>query len=648
MTGQPTGLPVDLQHLGETSEIATRQLSGWLRYLVQALGLAMAVYHILQLGGFFGVVTDPQKLYAVHLTFVLVLAFLVIPGRRGRAGPTVADWLLVAATVAVLVYVFVTFDELTRRAGVFPTREDVIIGTLLLIAVVEGVRRSTGLVLPIVSAVFTLYVFAGPYLPGLLGHKGFSYNTLISFLFSDNGIYSVPLGVSARYVYLFVLFGAFIEASGIGKFIVNLGLSLAGGKRGGPAKVSIITSSLFGTASGSSVANVMVDGVINIPLMKGTGFRGTVAGGVEAMNSTGGQIVPPVMGAAAFLMADIIGVPYATIAVGAVGPALLYYVAAYWMIDLYAASAGLRGLPREQLPRFYQVVRTHGYLLLPLVVLLYAIMGMAWSPFRAALAAIATTLVLSWLRADTRLDLKKIVGAAEDGAKRIIEIGVTCAAAGIIVGVLSLTGLGGKFSELLINLAGGRLLLALLATMVVAIILGMGMPTTAAYAIGASVLAPALIQLGVTPLAAHMFLLYFAVISAVTPPVALASFAAASIAKAPMWPTAVQATRLSIAGFLVPYMFVYGPAILVGQTPWIETVLALGTGVMGTLCLASAVIGYLMRPADLPERGLLLAAALLLIKPGWTTDLPGLMLLAVVIALQRVRPLIRPAPARPA
>jgi TRAP transporter 4TM/12TM fusion protein len=647
VTGQPTGLPVDLERLGETSEVPTRQLGGLLRYLVQALGVGMAAYHILQLGGFFGIVTDPQKLYAVHLAFVLVLAFLVIPGRRGRAGPTVADWLLVAATVAVLVYLFVTFEDLTGRAGVFPTREDVIIGTLLVVTVIEGVRRSTGLVLPIVCMVFILYVFAGPYLPGLLGHKGFSFNTLISFLFSDNGIYSVPLGVSARYVYLFILFGAFIEASGIGKFIVNLGLSLAGSKRGGPAKVSIITSSLFGTASGSSVANVMVDGVINIPLMKGTGFRGTVAGGVEAMNSTGGQIVPPVMGAAAFLMADIIGVPYSTIAVGAIGPALLYYVAAYWMIDLYAAHTGLHGLQREQLPRFGHIMRNHGYLLLPLVVLLYTIMGLAWSPFRAALAAIATTLVLSWLRADTRLDLKKIVGAAEDGAKRIIEIGATCAAAGIIVGVLSLTGLGGKFSELLINLAGGNLLFALIATMVVALILGMGMPTTAAYAIGASVLAPALIQLGVIPLAAHMFLFYFAVISAVTPPVALASFAAASIAKAPMWPTAIQATRLSIAGFLVPYMFVYGPAILVGQAPWTDTVLALATGVIGTLCLASAVIGYFLRPANLPERSLLLAAALLLIKPGWATDLPGLVLLAVVVALQRVRPLLRPVSTRP-
>lgn len=637
MTDQPTGLPVDITKTGDTSEVRGRTLRGVLLLLVQALGVAMAVYHILQLGGFFGVVTDPQKLYAVHLAFVLVLGFLLIPGLRGSQQPSLLDWVFVLFSLVVVVYVFVTFKALTGRAGVFPTREDVIVGTLLVLVVIEAVRRSTGLVLPIVSAAFVVYVFVGPYLPGLLAHKGFSFSTLISFLFSDNGIYGVPLGVSARYVYLFILFGAFIEASGIGKFIINLGLSIAGSKRGGPAKVSIITSALFGTASGSSVANVMVDGVINIPLMKATGFKPTVAGGVEAMNSTGGQIVPPVMGAAAFLMADIIGVPYSKIAIAAVGPALLYYVAAYWMIDLYAAQSRLFGLPKEQLPRFVAIMRRHGYMLIPLVVLLYMVMAMGASPFRAALAALALTVVVSWLRADTRLSLRKIIGAMEDGAKRTIEIGATCAAAGIIVGVLSLTGLGGKFSELLVNVAGGNLLLVLIATMVVAIILGMGMPTTAAYAIGASVLAPALIGLGVTKLGAHMFLLYFAVISAVTPPVALAAFAAASIAKAPMWPTGIQATRLSIAGFLIPYMFVYGPALLLGQRPWPESVLALVTGTIGTLCLAGAVIGYLLRPATWPERGILLGAALALIRPGLTTDLVGFGLLALVILWQRSR-----------
>jgi len=636
MSTEPPGLPVDTSKLGDASELTIRTLYGALRALVQAVAAAMAIYHILVLGRFFDIVTDPQKLYAMHLTFVVVLAFLLIPGRHGQARPTVIDWLLVLMTVIVVGYVFLTFEDLTQRAGVFPTREDVIVGVLLVIVTIEASRRATGNSLPILCAIFAVYPFIGPYLPGLLAHKGFSFNTVISFLFSDNGIYGIPIQVSARDVYLFILFGAFLEASNIGKFIVDLGLSVAGGRRGGPAKVSIVTSALFGTASGSSAANVMVDGVINIPLMKATGFRSAVAGGIEAMNSTGGQIVPPVMGAAAFLMADILGMPYSQVAVAAVGPALLYYVAAYWMIDLYAASQNLHGLPRKDLPRLGTIMFQHGYLLLPLVVLLYAIMGRGESPFRAALYGLGVAVVVSLFRADTRLTLRRIIGAMEEGGKRTIEIGVSCAAAGIIVGILALTGLGGKFSEVLINLTGGNLLLALFGTMIAAIILGTGLPTTAAYAIGASVLAPALIKLGALPLAAHMFLFYFSVISAVTPPVAFASFAAASIAKAPMWDTSIESMRFGIAGYIVPFMVVYGSSLLVGVAPWPETLLALATGAIGTLCLAAAVIGYITRPATLVERGLLLAAALFLIKPGLATDLVGLGLLVVVLAMQRL------------
>jgi len=639
------GLPVDTTKLGDASELTVRPLAGTLRAIVQAVAATMAIYHIVNLGRFFGIVTDPQKLYAMHLTFVVVLAFLLIPGRRGSTRPGVLDWLLILASIVVVGYVFLVFEELTGRAGVFPTQEDVIIGLVLVIVTIEASRRATGWSLPILCAIFAIYPFIGPWMPGLLNHKGFSFNTVISFLFSDNGIYGIPIQVSARDVYLFILFGAFLEASNIGKFIVDLGLSVAGGRRGGPAKVSIVTSALFGTASGSSAANVMVDGVINIPLMKATGFRGSVAGGIEAMNSTGGQIVPPVMGAAAFLMADILGVPYAKVAVAAIGPALLYYIAGYWMIDLYAASQNLHGLPRKDLPRFGEIMLQHGYLLLPLVALLYSIMGRGESPFRAALYGLAVALVVSMFRADTRVGLRKIIRAMEEGGKRTIEIGVSCAAAGIIVGVLALTGLGGKFSELIVNITGGNLPLALVGTMIAAIVLGTGLPTTAAYAIGASVLAPALIQLGVVPLAAHMFLFYFSVISAVTPPVAFASFAAASIAKAPMWDTSIESMRFGIAGYIVPFMVVYGKALLVGQTPWPETVLALATGTIGTLCLAAAVIGRLLRPTTLLDRILLLAASLLLIKTGWNTDLLGLALLGTVLLLQGVW---RPRALRPA
>ncbi|MDR5683880.1 MAG: TRAP transporter fused permease subunit [Armatimonadota bacterium] len=678
---EPQGrLEVSAEQLGETSEFRTRPLSGTMLQLVRWVGVAMAVFHIVVLG-FYS--TDPQKMYATHLMFASVLAFLLIPARkRGSPAPTWWDWTLVAASVAIVAYQLLYFMEITGRAGVLPNRYDVIAGVALIVVVVETVRRATGWAMPILAALFVLYAFVGPYLPGMLRHRGFDFATTVSFLFSDNGIYGTPIAASARYVYLFILFGAFMEVSGIGQFIVNVGLSLAGHRRGGPAKVSILTSALFGTASGSSAANVMVDGVINVPLMKSTGFRGPVAGAIEAMNSTGGQIVPPVMGAAAFLMADIIGVPYSRIAVAAIIPALLYFVAAYWMIDLYAARSDLHGLPRERLPVLRDVLFRHGYLIVPLALMLTLIMVFDYSPFRAALWALGATVLASWLSREgnlghpwlvaaiaayvaatrlglsvlwslavfgvavaalylvqpqTRAGVRRILDAMYDGSVRSIEIAATTAGAGMVVGILSLTGLGEKLSLALLSLSGGAILPVLLAAMVVALILGMGLPTTAAYAIMASTLAPALIQLNIPPLAAHLFLFYFACLSALTPPVALASFAAASLARAPMWETAWLGVRFALAGFIVPYMFVFGPSLLM-QGHWYDIAWSFLTGAVGTMCLAGAVVGYLFRPTSWVERGMLLVAALSLIRPGIVTDTVGFALLAAVVLLQRLRP----------
>jgi TRAP transporter 4TM/12TM fusion protein len=381
------------------------------------------------------------------------------------------------------------------------------------------------------------------------------------------------------------------------------------------------------------VANVVVDGVFNIPLMKASGFRPAIAGAIEAMNSTGGQIVPPVMGAGAFLMAEILGIPYGRIALVAVIPALLYYAAAFWMIDLEAAKSGIRGLARAELPRFGRLVARRGYLLLPLLVLFYFLMWEQVSPFRAAMWAIVVTGAVSWLHRETRMGPSAVARALADGGKRSVEIAVTCAAAGIIVGVLSQTGLGVKFALIVITYSGRSLLLALVFSMLVALVLGMGMPTTAAYAISASVLAPALTQLGVEPLAAHLFIFYFACISALTPPVALASFAAAAIARAPMWEVGLQSVRLSIAGYVIPYMFVYGPTLLL-EGRWPEITWAFLSAAIGTLALAAAVQGWLLARLGLVSRGLLAAAALLLIKPGLLTDALGLALLLVVAVPQ--------------
>jgi TRAP transporter 4TM/12TM fusion protein len=538
--------------------------------------------------------------------------------------------------IAPAAYIFIVFDEWIYRVGVVPNTLDFIFSTLFVLSVVEMARRSTGWPLAILSCLFILYGYFGNYMPGLFYHKGYSWPRMMTYLFSLDGILSLPVLASAHYIFLFVLFGAFVEASGAGRFFVDFARCAAGRLRGGPAKVSIVSSAIIGTASGSSVANVVVDGVFNIPLMKASGFKPSIAGAVEAMNSTGGQIVPPVMGAGAFLMAEILGIPYSRVALAAVIPAFMYYTAAYWMIDFYSASTGLRGMSREEVPIFRKIMREKGYLLVPIIVLLICLMVLMYSPYRSAMYAILSLIIVSWLSQASRLGLKSIVETLVKGARGSIEIAATCAVAGIIVGVLTQTGLGMKFAMIIISYSGGNLLLALIFTMLIAIILGMGMPTTAAYAISASVLAPALIQLKVPAIAAHLFIFYFACLSALTPPVALASFAAAAIANAQTWEVGWQGMRFALAGFLIPYMFVYGPSMVLVGSPF-EIILAILTGFLGTMGLAAAVQGWLLREATWIERGILFIAALCLIKPGWVTDLIGFGLLVITASLQYIK-----------
>lgn len=616
-------------------EVSTgRELSGWIGWVAGAVAVAMSLFHIWVL--VFRAI-DPWYFRSLHVAFAGVLVFFWFPGWKSapKKGLHWSDVLFMAGVLAPVVYMVIEFDQWIYRVGVVPNQWDVVISTLFVLVILEMTRRACGWPLTLVAVAFILYGAFGSLLPGLFWHKGYPWARISTYLFSLEGILSTPVAASATYVFLFVVFGAFVEASGAGKLFVDFAMALAGRLRGGPAKVSIVSSALFGTASGSSVANVVVDGVFNIPLMKASGFRSAVAGAIEAMNSTGGQIVPPVMGAGAFLMAEILGIPYSRIALVAIIPALLYYTAAYWMIDFEAAGLGIRGLAREELPRLRPLMASRGYLLLPLAVLFYFLMVEQVSPFRAALWAIGVTVLVSWLSRQTRMGLGAVLKALADGGKRSVEIATTCAVAGIIVGVLSQTGLGVKFAMIIITYSGGSLLLALIFTMLVALVLGMGMPTTAAYAISASVLAPALVRLGVEPLAAHFFIFYFACISALTPPVALASFAAAAIARAPMWEVGLQSVRFSIAGYVIPYMFVYGPPLLLNGG-WVEITWAVLTATLGTLALAAAVQGWLLRRMDFPRRGALLIAAFALIKPGLVTDLIGLVLLALVAVPQYV------------
>ncbi len=604
--------------------------------VVFIIGILMSLFHIY-------VLTirpiDPWYFRSMHVVFAGLLIFALVPGWKGAPSdkPHVLDYVLILMLLAPVAYIYIDFDDWIYRVGVVPTSWDFFFSTLFVIAVWEMARRTTGWALATLSAVFILYGHFGNYMPGLFYHKGYAWDRMMTYLFSLDGIFSLPVLASAHYIFLFVLFGAFVEASGAGKFFVDFARCAAGRLRGGPAKVSIISSAMIGTASGSSVANVVVDGVFNIPLMKASGFKPEVAGAVEAMNSSGGQIVPPVMGAGAFLMAEILGIPYSQVALAAIIPALLYFTSAYWMIDFYAASQGLVGLSREELPVFRKIMADKGYLLAPIVVLLVCLMVLMYSPYRSALYGILSLIVASWIRKSTRMNLKDIINTLSNGAKGSMEIAATCATAGIIVGVLTQTGLGQKFAMIIFNYSGGYLLLALVFTMIIAIVLGMGMPTTAAYAISASVLAPALIrEFNIPPMAAHLFIFYFACLSALTPPVALASFAAAAIASAKPWDVGWAGMKFALAGFLIPYMFIYGPAmVLVGTGT--EITLTIITGLMGTAALAAAVQGWFFKRATGAERLLLLIAALSLIKPGWITDIVGAGLLIGVALFQWIK-----------
>jgi len=608
---------------------------GVMSIAIYLVGLAMSIFHIY-------VLTiraiDPWYFRTLHVVFAGILVFALVPGWKTKRPDRlpIADILFILMLLVPTAYIFIEFDEWIYRVGVVPETWDFIMSLMFVVAVWEMARRASGWPLAILAGIFILYGHFGSYMPGLFYHKGYAWDRMITYLFSLDGILGLPVLASAHYIFLFVLFGAFVDSSGAGRFFVDFARCIAGRARGGPAKVSIVSSALIGTASGSSVANVVVDGVLNIPLMKASGFRGAVAGAIEAMNSTGGQIVPPVMGAGAFLMAEILGVPYPKVALAAVIPAFFYYGAAYFMIDFYSASIGLKGLKREELPVFTKIMLDKGYLLIPIIVLLVCLMILMYSPYRAAIIGIISLIIVSWVKSSTRMGPKKILDVLSKGARGSMEIAATCAAAGIIVGVLTQTGLGTKFAMIIFNYSGGNLYIAMVFTMLIAIVLGMGMPTTAAYAICASVLAPALIQMNVPEIAAHLFIFYFACLSALTPPVALASFAAAAIASAKTWEVGWQGMRFAIAGFIIPFMFVLGPAMVLEGTAF-EIGSVVVTGTIGVVALAASVQNWLLTHCLVWERIALFVAAITLIKPGWITDLIGFGLLLLVVLIQLAR-----------
>ena len=583
---------------------------------------------------------DPMILYPFHAVFGIALGFLTKPLSAKSRILLGLDYVFVLLIGWVGIYVLLHFERISTRIPFVQPLEpmDYAVGVILVLLLLEACRRTVGYSLTMVGVCFVVYAFWGSYLPGLLGHRGLSLEGFIDLqAFSNNGVYGLPLGVSAELVFYFILFGTFLEKSGGGALFSDLGMLLTRKFRGGAAKMSVVSSALYGTISGSAVANVVVTGMFTIPLMKRTGFRPSFAGAVEAVASTGGQIMPPIMGAAAFILAQILGVSYWKVALAAVIPALLYYIALYAAIDFKAMQDGLLGVSKEELPDVRTGILKRIHLLFPLLLIVYYIVSFTVTPVTAAVRAIAAVVIVSFLRRATWMGPGKIFEAMEKAAREAVTVAIPCAVAGLIIGVVIYTGLGLKLTDILISFSGGKLYLALILVMLAVIILGMGMPTSAAYLIAAILLAPLLIKLGVNPLAAHMFIFYFAVISMITPPVALASFAAASLADSDLWETGLQAFKMAIPGFLIPYVIVYNPGLILEGPLW-DIVWGTFTTLIGVIALAGAVIGFFFRTAKSWERLALLIGAIFLIVPEIITDFLGLALVGGVVFVQTRRP----------
>ena len=614
------------------SDADTMQYTGLMAKFVSALAITFSIFQLYT--ATFGVL-DAQLQRAVHLGFGLALVYLLYPSRKrwSRTKVHPLDVVLAILGAASPAYIVLEYQQLVLRSGTVTT-SDLAVGLIGILLVVEATRRVVGIPMVTVVLCFIAYAFAGPYMPGVLAHRGLTLNQLVGHLyFTTEGIFGIPLGVSSTFIFLFILFGAYLESTGLGKFFIDLANSIAGWASGGPAKVAVLSSGLMGTVSGSSVANVVGTGSLTIPMMKKLGYHKDFAGAVEAAASTGGQLMPPVMGAAAFLMAEFVGVPYIDIAKAAVVPALLYFTGVWLGVHFEAKRSNLKGLPREQLPKFGRLFIERGHLALPLVVIVYLLVS-GYTPMRAALVAIVLSIICSALRKSTRMKPIEIVRGLDKGARNVLSVLVACASAGIVIGVVTKTGVGLKLASGLLALSGGLLLPTLFFTMITAIVLGMGVPTTANYVITSTIAAPAIIQMGVPVLAAHMFVFYFGIIADVTPPVALAAFAGAGIAGGNALKTGINASKLAIAAFIIPYMFVLSPVILMVDATIGNVLLATVTAIIGMVALSSALIGYLVDNCRAYERIILIAGGLMMIKPGMLTDIAGFVLFALVLVSQ--------------
>lgn len=613
--------------------IKTNNYEILIKNIIKIIAICLTLFHLYTAGT---TPYTPVVQRAVHLGLALGMVFFVHPTKT-RSGRKLAiiDIMLFLMAVSSSFYIIKNYHAIAFRAG-FVTTTDIVFGIFMILCLLEGTRRALGPAMPIIGIIFLLYTYFGYIVPGAAGHSGFSLARIINTMYiSTEGIFTTPLGVSATYVGMFVTFGVFLQRTGGGDFIFRLANAVLGHVVGGPAKVAVVSSGFLGMMTGSVVANVVTSGNFTIPMMKKVGFDKNFAGGVEAAASTGGLIMPPVMGAAAFIIAEILGISYWNVALAAFAPAFLYYISLFLAVDLRARKLKIKPMAKTERESILKVLRDGWYYIVPVVVLVLLIAMHLASVLKAGFYATVILILLVAIFNRSAISINNLIDILAESGRSLITVAMACACAGIIVGAFTLTGLGLKLSTLLLALSGGNLLALLFLTMICCLILGMGVSPTAAYIVLAILVAPALIQLGVIPLAAHLFIFYFAIYANVTPPVAVGSYAAAAISGGNSSLTAVQGFRLALPGILIPFVFAYNPSILlVGG--FMEVFIGILSTFLGVLLLTIALEGYIKGQVPMFLRITLFIGALLLIIPGYITDIVGFIMAIGVFCLQFV------------
>lgn len=610
--------------------------------VVKWVALLVTFYHLAYASGYIRPETLRHR--SIHVGMILFMTFAIYPAFKKSSRKKIAwyDYILMLLSVIIPVYMWINYQAIIDRVG-NADKVDVIMGSILVLLVIEGARRITGWALPLIGIVFMVYALMGVRqglipinVPGVFLHRGFQWTKLIGHLFSNTeGIYGTSVNVASTYIFLFIVFGEVMNKCGMGKFFNDIAIGLAGHTKGGPAKVAVIAAGLLGSINGSAIANVVTTGAFTIPLMKKIGYSKEFSGAVSSTASVGGQLLPPIMGAAAFIMAETLGIKYKEIVISAAIPALIYYLGIIFQIQMRASKDKLDGMSKDQLPNVKETMKVYGHLIIPIVFLVYMLFFSGYTVIKGAFLTILMTIIVAQLKKETRMSLKDLEGAFIASAKSTVSVAIACACVGIVIGVSSLTGFTINMASTIISLGGKSLMLTLVFTMVTCMILGMGLPSIPAYIITVTIAAPALIELGIRPLAAHLFCFYFAMFANITPPVALASFAAAGISGGSPMKTGIVSVKLALAGFIIPYMFVYNNQLLLIDTSLIQGIQVALTACVGVFLISAAVEGFLYTKVNIVMRVIMLAGAFLLIDSSLITDLLGIGTFIITIIVQK-------------